>query len=100
MSVIEPVARADDNPLPHILHVENDYDLAEVLKCSLHDVAHPVLATTLAQARRLLTARSFALVVLDVCLPDGSGLDLLTEIQALGERAPPVVLLCADAPSA
>ncbi|MET0984212.1 MAG: PAS domain S-box protein [Steroidobacteraceae bacterium] len=88
-----------DNPLPHILHVENDCDLAEVLRTSLHGVAHPVLATTLAQARRLLSVRSFALVLLDVCLPDGSGLDLLGEIEAMGEQAPPVIVLCADTPS-
>ena len=38
-------------------------------------------AGTLDEARRLLADRHFHLVVLDVRLPDGSGLDLLREIR-------------------
>ena len=54
----------------------------------------PVLAADLGTARRLLAAERFALVVLDVLLPDGDGLELLAELKrdpALAST--PVVLL-------
>jgi DNA-binding response OmpR family regulator/anti-sigma regulatory factor (Ser/Thr protein kinase) len=42
----------------------------------------PTPCATLAQARDLLAAHRFALVILDVLLPDGDGVDLLREIRA------------------
>lgn len=37
-----------------------------------------------AQARALLQGQDFALLILDVNLPDGSGLDLVRELRAAG----------------
>jgi two-component system NtrC family sensor kinase len=56
------------------------------------------LAADLAEARRALSGGGVALVVLDVLLPDGDGIDLLGEIRRAPELAAiPVVLLSTEA---
>ena len=58
----------------------------------------PVLVGDLASAREALAGRTFALVVLDLLLPDGDGLDLLGEIRRSPRHgATPVVLLSSEA---
>jgi PAS domain S-box-containing protein len=58
----------------------------------------PTLAADLASAREMLARRRFALVVLDVLLPDGDGLALLAELKRSPEHAQtPVVLLSTEA---
>jgi DNA-binding response OmpR family regulator len=53
---------------------------------------------TKAAARKALASRSYALVVLDVQLPDGSGIDLLRELRtALAREHIPVILLSTEA---
>ncbi|HMP76024.1 MAG TPA: sigma-54 dependent transcriptional regulator [Kiritimatiellia bacterium] len=49
-------------------------------------------ATTLAAAREALTSRRFDAILLDLNLPDGSGLDFVTEIRAL-DSAVAIVLI-------
>src|SRR5262249_45294644 len=54
--------------------------------------------STLAEARRALSKESFALVVLDVLLPDGDGIEFLREIrEASATTAIPVMLLSSEA---
>jgi DNA-binding response OmpR family regulator len=58
----------------------------------------PRPCSTLAEARETLERNRVAVVVLDVLLPDGDGLDLLREIRAQGSSAgPPVLLLSTEA---
>ena len=52
------------------------------------------LCQTLAQGRRALENGSFALLILDVNLPDGSGLELLREVRRTS--AVPIILLTAN----
>jgi len=54
-------------------------------------------AATLSQARSLIAAKTFDLAVLDIMLPDGSGLDLLKEIRENSNL--PVLLLTAKGES-
>ena len=59
---------------------------------------HPVLSATITQARDALSREKFDLVVLDVLLPDGDGVDLLRELRQLPtEESPPVILLSGEA---
>ncbi len=54
--------------------------------------------STLAEARQALSKESFALVVLDVLLPDGDGIEFLREIRgAPATTAIPVMLLSSEA---
>jgi len=54
-----------------------------------------VEATCLAEARARLAERRFDIVLLDVRLPDGNGLDLARELAALASR-PRIVVLSAS----
>jgi DNA-binding NtrC family response regulator len=84
------VESAGEIARPLVLLVEDDPDHAELIARSLDDA--PVeLATCgdLASARHLLAEREFALVLCDVRLPDGSGLDLLVD----GGAGVPVVVM-------
>ena len=48
-------------------------------------------ATTAAEAMRVLPARRWAVIILDLDLPDRSGLDLLKDVQGLAPGAPVLV---------
>jgi DNA-binding response OmpR family regulator len=52
---------------------------------------------TLAAARAALAEHPFSLVILDVLLPDGDGIDLLREIKGMPAPAIPVMLLSTEA---
>jgi two-component system NtrC family sensor kinase len=58
---------------------------------------HAVPAATLAEARAALAADHIALVVLDVVLPDGDGVDFLAELRASPRAELPVMLLSSEA---
>jgi len=59
---------------------------------------HPVPRATIAQARDALLTETIGLVVLDVLLPDGDGVDLLRELRLSPEWGPlPVILLSSEA---
>ena len=66
--------------LPRILHVEDEPDIIQITQALTEEVGEYTYATTLREARHLLDTEQFNLVILDVTLPDGSGLDLLKEI--------------------
>jgi DNA-binding response OmpR family regulator len=55
------------------------------------------LCETLGAARAALARQVPSLVVLDVLLPDGDGIDLLREIKSASGPAPPVMLLSTEA---
>ena len=53
---------------------------------------------TLGQAREVLSSQPVSLVVLDLLLPDGDGVDLLAEIRTAPRAAPmPVLMLSSEA---
>lgn len=61
-----------------ILLVEDHRDTAEVLSRLLHEDQYRVtVAGTLEEARRLCDEHSFDLMICDLELPDGNGVDLL-----------------------
>lgn len=78
-----------------ILITEDDAALGRGLTLALADAqTEVVLARDCAEARAALAGARFDLTVFDVGLPDGSGLDLLTELRQAGET--PCILLTAN----
>ena len=79
----------------HLLIVEDDRALGDGVRLALqHPDLEAVLCRSLAEARTALESRTFDLLILDVGLPDGSGLDLLRQIRQTS--ALPVILLTAN----
>ncbi len=90
LEAVELGASENDVVTPQILHVEDDADVVKVVVALLEPVAHITHARTLNEARRLLARDSFDLVILDVALPDGAGLELLPDINRI---VPPLPVL-------
>lgn len=81
---------------PLILHVDDDRDILEVTASALSGAAEMVAAESLAAARAELARRRPALVILDLGLPDGSGLELLAELGDEHGRTVPVIVYSAQ----
>lgn len=91
-----PAEERGATPGAAILVVEDDRQLADLLREQLTLAGHaPVLAGGLGEARRCLADGRFDLIVLDLNLPDGDGLDLAAEVRAEGNV--PVLMLTARA---
>ena len=76
---------------PHLLYVEDDADLQEVIGLMLQDRVRLHTAANLDQARELVGHNHYDLVLLDIGLPDGSGLELLKQFQHLPQPPATVV---------
>ena len=83
---------------PVILHVEDDHDILQVTASALSRVGEIVPAESLAAARAFLAARRPDLVILDIALADGSGLELLPELSHDSETLVPVVIFSVQDP--
>ena len=78
-----------------ILIVEDDKALSNGIALALKAEGYLFIQTQdLAEAREILDRQEISLVILDLNLPDGSGLTLLTEIKEKQET--PVVILTAN----
>jgi PAS domain S-box-containing protein len=82
-----------------ILHVEDDADIAVIVDSLLNDSYQVIHARTLAEAKMRLSTQEYDLVLLDIGLPDGSGLDLLGELNQLKRRPSVVIFSAQDVPS-
>ncbi len=81
-----------------ILLVEDDAPLGRSLSQVLTDQGHAAMwLREVAAARRHLAADRFDLLLLDIVLPDGSGLDLLAELRARGLALAIMMLTARDA---
>ncbi len=82
---------------PRILLVEDDPAIQRSVRKGLMELDfHPLTASTLADARELILNNEIDLLVLDLGLPDGDGLDFLKEIRASGNRTPVILLTARD----
>lgn len=81
-----PLDPPADRPGADILLVEDHEDTARALKRMLENAGYEVsYASTLASARDLAAKRRFQLLISDLGLPDGSGLDLMHQLRQSGK---------------
>lgn len=78
-----------------ILLLEDDITLGNGIKMVLKD-AQVILVHTLEDARKTLKNNEFDLLILDINLPDGSGLDLMKEQKNLSPETPVILLTAND----
>ena len=72
-----------------ILHVDDDPDIRLMISASLQDFGYVVAtAGTNAEALQLARKIKFDLCILDVRLPDGSGIELCQKILKLQPKVP------------
>jgi DNA-binding response OmpR family regulator len=90
-------AAAHSGKAVDILVIEDDTDFANLLKASFADKSGYRFfhAATAAQAQQYLVKNRFALILLDLVLPDRDGRDVLREIKAEFNLTTPVYILSA-----
>ena len=80
-----------------VLIVEDDPELAELLCDGLRaQRIDPTLAATFAEGRDRASGGSFDVIILDVRLPDGTGLDLCGALRRGGSTTPVLMLTALD----
>ncbi|MFZ6690620.1 sigma-54-dependent transcriptional regulator [Undibacterium sp. SXout20W] len=80
-------------PCPRILVVDDEAHLRELLEITLIKMGLDVdSAESIAQARSYLTKKSYSLVLTDMRLPDGSGMDLVAEVNSNYKSIPIAVI--------
>ena len=82
--------------IKRILILEDDEDLAEGIEMSLRDDdVEPVRCRLVAEAEKLVREKDFDLLILDINLPDGSGLELCRRVRIFS-RVPVALLTVKD----
>jgi two-component system response regulator PilR (NtrC family) len=78
---------------PRILVIDDEADLRELLEITLVKMGLDVdSASTVREARALLGQHEYALVLTDMRLPDGTGLELVREVAGAGRGTPIAVI--------
>ena len=80
-----------------VLLVEDDKVIGSAVRDHIAAAAHAVdWAPDLATARDLLAVATYELVLLDLGLPDGQGMDLLRQLRRSGDKAAVLILSARD----
>ena len=80
-----------------ILLVEDAEGLGEVIQDQIADEGHAIdWVQTISHAEASLHTTHYDLILLDLMLPDGSGIDLLIKIRHSGKTTPVIILTARD----
>lgn len=91
------VSPSNTNTAERVLVVDDDPGLREVLVEALEREGYVVeWASTGSEALRTIRERRPAVMVLDVHLPDMTGIDLLEQMQSVVSERPPILLMTGD----
>ena len=77
LTSINRIKRRHYTEKPQILHVEDNVDMQHVVGVLLEKNAVVDTANTLQQAKAMLEDKNYDLVILDLLLPDGNGIEIL-----------------------
>jgi two-component system NtrC family response regulator len=87
------IAGKDCSKMAQILIIDDDEMFSELLAVKVRELGHKALmAATIAQGSQLTSQQLFDVVLLDVSLPDGNGLDLLPRLKQM-PQAPEVLII-------
>ena len=98
IATIQSSLPVKNNGVGRILHVEDDPDISAIVTSLLGDDFEVKNAATLLEAKKMVNSYTFDLVLLDVGLPDGSGLDLLPLLLDNEHQIPVVIFSAQDVP--
>jgi len=96
LSSIKILVSKRNNNFPNILHVEDDLVSLGIVETVLKNVANISRATTLKEAKEKILNEHCDLLLLDLTLPDGSGLELLTLLEKHNKKIPTVIFSASD----
>ena len=92
-----PSCTVGDNGPVRVLVIEDDAPLGRILVRGLVEDGYATdLAATVREAHEHVAVNDYDLVVLDLGLPDGDGIDLCTELRTGGHQVPVLVLTARD----
>jgi PAS domain S-box-containing protein len=92
---LEQFLKVENEP-PLVLHVDDDPDLRQLVCEAFGGRGRLIAADSVQAARQLLATVTPDIAILDIGLPDGSGLDLLPNLVDANGRALPVVIFSAQ----
>jgi two-component system phosphate regulon response regulator PhoB len=80
-----------------ILIIEDEPDIRKTLEYNISREGYKVVsASSLSEGKEQINSSDFSLILLDLMLPDGSGLDLCREIKSDKDKSPtPIIILTA-----
>lgn len=78
-----------------LLHVEDDESLTLMVRELLQEECDITAVHSLADAKRAVVSHQYDLIILDIGLGDGSGLDVLPLLRSKDRTPPPVILYSA-----
>jgi PAS domain S-box-containing protein len=70
-----------DKIIAKILHVEDDGDIAKIISAMVDSSVEITHSDTLKKAKNKIMSNFFDIVIIDICLPDGDGLELIPFIK-------------------
>ncbi|MDA9271812.1 ATP-binding protein [bacterium] len=77
LTAINLIKKKNATDTPQILHIEDNADMQHVVGVLLEKFAVVNTANTLQQAKEKLAEKDYDLVILDLVLPDGNGIEIL-----------------------
>lgn len=77
LTSINRVKKNNGSTIPKILHIEDNIDVQHVVGILIEEYASVSTANSLKQAKEMLEKNNYDLVILDLILPDGNGVEIL-----------------------
>ncbi len=98
VQAIKASLAGQNNESGNILHIEDDPDITAIVLSLLDNDFNVINAGTLSQAKKLINNNTYDLVLLDIGLPDGSGLDILPLLDDDNHQIPVIIFSAQDVP--